>query len=277
MKLAEVIDSSRAKLLAVANMIGWPVRTLGNILVNRIGAVCAYDVEGMRILLDTTSMPEDYMVILKAVTEGMPTDGVFYDVGCHNGRYSLPVAKMVGKRGKVYGFEPNPARARRTRRLITINQVGDIFELCEIALDMRSGSGTLYLPDEDYFGSLNRKAALAKLGTGDERGGKEQKNSIASVQVRTYKLDEYVMENNMRLPNIIKIDVQGAEYNVLAGAETIIKEARPIIVVEVHIDLIREFGYSQEQLFGLLNELGYKVDTLGYRDRDLHIRALSVR
>lgn len=275
MKPAKVMSSGRAKLLASAYMIGWPIRALGNILVNRAGAVCAYNVEGVRILLDSTSMPDDYTAILRALTEGMPSDGVFYDVGCHNGRYSLPVAKMVGKEGKVYGFEPNPSRSRRTRRLITLNQVADIFELHEVALDMRSGYGILYVPDKDYLASLNIKAALDELKTESEGGRKEQKSVSASVRIRTYKLDEYVMENNMRLPNVIKIDVQGAEYNVLAGAEAIIQQARPIIVVEIHTDLIKEFGYSQEQLFALLNKWGYKIDTLGYRDRDLHVRALS--
>lgn len=277
MKLAKVVSGVRAKLLASVSMIGWPIRALGNILVNRIGAVCAYNVGGIRILLDSTSMPDDYMTVLKAVTEGTPTGGVFYDVGCHNGRYSLPVAKMVGRGGKVYGFEPNPARIRRTRRLITINQVGNIFELHEIALDMRSGYGTLYLPNQDYLASLNMKAALDELKTGNQGRRRGRQSLPDSIQVRTYKLDEYVAKNNMRLPNVIKIDVQGAEYNVLAGAEAIIEEARPTIVVEVHVDLIREFGYSQEQLFALLNKWGYKVDTLGYRDRDLHVRALSVR
>lgn len=277
MKLDNAMTSGRAKLLAAASTVGWPIRAIGNVLVNRIGAACAYNVEGVRILLDSTLMPDDYMMVLRAVTDGMPTGGVFYDIGCHNGRYSLPVAKMVGKEGKVYGFEPNPARSKRTRRLITINQVADIFELHEIALDIRTGHGTLYLPDRDYLASLNVKAALEELRP-SVQGSREWRQSLPdSIRVTTYKLDEYVVKNNMRLPNVIKIDVQGAEYNVLAGAEDIIEKARPVIVAEIHVDLIREFGYSQEQLFALLNKWGYKVATLGYRDRDLHIRALSVR
>jgi len=251
---------------------------MGNILVNRIGVIRVYNVGEIRIFLDCTSLPDDYMTVLGAVIEKIPIGGIFYDIGCHNGRYSLPVAKVVGEEGKVVGFEPNPARNRRTRRLIRMNQVGDIFELHEIALDMRLGYGTLYMPNEDYLASLSPEAALAKSRTsGNEEGRNERKNSITTTRVRTYRLDEYVMENNIRLSDVIKIDVQGAEYNVLVGAEAIIQQARPTIVIQVHVDLIREFGYSQEQLFALLHSWGYKVDTLGYRDRDLHIRALPVR
>jgi FkbM family methyltransferase len=249
---------------------------MGKILVGRIGAIHAYNIGGIRVFLDCHSLPGDYMMVLEAVIASMPLGGVFYDIGCHKARYSLPVAKVVGKEGKAVGFEPNPTRNKRTRSLIRINKVSDILELHEIALDMHSGYGVLYIPDKDCLSSLNRQAALGKLMSGKQGNRKEQRILRSSIQVKTERLDEYVVRNNIRLPNVIKIDVQGAEYNVLLGAQAIIEKALPILVVEVHVDLIKLFGYSQEQLLVLLNNWGYRVDTLGYYKNDLHIRAMPI-
>jgi len=249
---------------------------MGNILVSRIGAIHPYNIEGIRVFLDCNSLPPDYMMVLEAVIGSMPLGGVFYDIGCHKARYSLPVAKVVGKEGKVVGFEPNPARNKRTRGLIRINQVSDILELHEIALDMHSGYGVLYIPDKDCCSSLDREAALNKSGVGEQGNRKEQRILRRSIQVKTESLDEYVVRNNIRPPNVIKIDVQGAEYSVLMGAQAIIEKALPILVVEVHVDLIKLFGYSQEELLALLHKWGYRVDTLGWHNNDLHIRAIPI-
>ena len=274
--LGKVLSSGCARLLASVPVVGKPVRSMGNILVSRIGVIRAYNVEGIRVFLDCNALPKDYMMVIEAVIGSMPIGGVFYDIGCHKARYSLPVAKLVGKEGRVVGFEPNPARNKRTRSLIRINQVSDILELHEIALDMHSGYGVLYIPDKDCCSSLDREAALEKFKSGKQGNRKGQRILRSSIQVKTESLDEYVVRNNIRPPNVMKIDVQGAEYNVLLGAQAIIEKALPILVVEVHVDLIKLFGYSQEELLALLNSWGYRVDTLGWQNNDLHIRAIPI-
>lgn len=74
---------------------------------------------------------------------------------------------------------------------------------------------------------------------------------------KNISLDSYVDENTM--PNIMKIDIEGAELKALKGAETLLAQEKPTLFIEVHPEYIREMGGTQQELVTILTNHGYEL------------------
>ncbi|MFN3255089.1 MAG: FkbM family methyltransferase [Ilumatobacter sp.] len=138
----------------------------------------------------------------------------FADIGANIGLYSLLAATMFRPRS-VTAFEPTPELADWARRLAAANraEVG----VLQVALSESAGTATLHLADaSDVSNSL-------------EAGFKASSSEVV-VEVNT--LDR-VVEMSGNVPDVIKIDVEGHESKVLAGARATIETHRPTIVIEV--------------------------------------------
>ena len=102
----------------------------------------------------------------------------------------------------------------------------------------------------DFFDAYEKKHS----------GGSTTKKMVAEHRPRYYKkitvqantLDEYVLEHNF--PTIVKIDVEGGEYNVLKGAEIMIKRKRPIIIAELWGG--KNWSMYAQPVVGLLDSWG---------------------
>jgi hypothetical protein len=86
-------------------------------------------------------------------------------------------------------------------------------------------------------------------------------NSTNYVNSIMKKIDSYVLENSI-YPDIIKIDVEGYEYQVIIGAYNTIKEHSPVIFMELHGEWIKNNGYSHIDIYNLLSNIGYKFYNL---------------
>lgn len=139
---------------------------------------------------------------------------VVYDVGAHLGYYSL-IAAALG--GKVHAFEPSkstlPILEENVQNRATISPTA-----------FWSEDTTLRLKD---FGSAH-SAVNTFLSPKDERLGEPEDD----YPVRVTTLDRHVAKTG-DVPRLIKIDVEGAELQVLQGAETTIRAAQPLVTVEV--------------------------------------------
>jgi hypothetical protein len=88
------------------------------------------------------------------------------------------------------------------------------------------------------------------------------------VSVESLTLDDF-FENRQVRPDVIKIDVEGAEINVLRGMKKIIQEHKPILFIEVHPSKLPIFHSSSEELLAILIERGYEVFEIdGIRDQE---------
>ena len=146
--------------------------------------------------------------------EAVAPDAVVFDVGAHLGYYSLLAA---GLGGRVHAFEP----ARSTARLLERN-VGDRATVAVAGL--WSEETTLELKD---FGPAH-SAVNTFVSVRDE--GLSDPDGAYPAPVTT--LDRYVEDTN-EVPSLIKVDAEGAELQVLRGAETTIRDARPVVTIEV--------------------------------------------
>jgi FkbM family methyltransferase len=148
---------------------------------------------------------------------------VFYDVGTSLGFFSLAVAHRVGPQGKVFGFDPEPENTRRFRQMIVRNS----FQDCVTVVDAAAWS---YSRDEISFQRGGRQRTYGGVVADGVRP------VLAEGEMRVVKavsLDDFAGQGHPA-PDVIKIDVEGAECEVLRGARQIFSRAKPALICEVH-------------------------------------------
>ena len=179
-----------------------------------------------------------------AFAKSVLRDGdVAIDVGAHIGFFTIELAQTVGARGHVYAFEPLPSNAALLEQSIRENYYESRVTLERSAVSDRSGTGTLRFAAQ----SLNTGGAFLSEGSVEGLG------ALSASTVRTVRLDDYNLRRPVRL---IKMDVEGAEPSVVAGARTLIARDRPVIISEVHPEQLARVSSRSpadylEQLSGL--------------------------
>lgn len=182
--------------------------------------------------------PELQELIVGELGEGK----VFYDIGANAAFFSLIAARVVGPGGMVYAFEPLPENVGVVVDHIEINQLKNL-ELEQMAVGASVGEATF----------LRTGITSSHLGGGDENGGQ-------TLKVRLTTLDEFVKDH--RPPDFAKVDVEGAEAQVLEGASEVLRKHRPRLLIEMHTS---EAYRRCEQI---LRENGYTITPFGGELRD---------
>ncbi len=175
------------------------------------------------------------------------------DVGAHIGFFTMQMAAMVGATGRVHAFEPFDANADLLERSIAENRFGDRVIFQRGAVGAMSGLATLTFPVE----TLNSGGAyLLRDGTAALSGNLKK-------QVPIVALDD--IDLDVRRPvRFIKMDVEGAEPQVIRGAMRLLKEDRPIILSELHpTQLERASGVTANEFLDQLRAIGYRAHTIG--------------
>ncbi|MDQ3677732.1 MAG: FkbM family methyltransferase [Actinomycetota bacterium] len=141
-----------------------------------------------------------------------------YDIGANIGFFSLLAARLAGPTGSVEAFEPLPAAAAGLRRHVALNDARTV-TVHELAVAAHSGRAQLMAVQEASWSHLA------------QRGRHPDTQEVLEVQVVT--IDELVA-GGMRAPNVVKIDVEGAEIDVLEGMAETIRAHSPAIICELH-------------------------------------------
>lgn len=171
--------------------------------------------------------------IVELVQPGM----VCWDVGAHVGFYTLLFSHLVGPKGKAIAFEPFPPNLELLRRHIQMNRCGNV-QVFPVALADSDGA-------EDFEPGGNSSTGRLRPGGG--------------IRVLVRKADTLVYSGEASAPDLIKIDVEGAEARVLRGAVDLMRRRRPILLLATH-------GQVQHRdCLRILWELGYRVESLDRR------------
>jgi FkbM family methyltransferase len=142
---------------------------------------------------------------------------VIVDAGGSVGLFACRMARLVGARGRVHAFEPNPQRHARLRALAGPRRP---IVLHPVALSSESGQGELWIPRSGGHVFAERASLEHRPGEADP------------VQVQLATLDDELGEDRGRIA-FIKCDVEGHEAAVLAGAAETLRRSRPPVLVEV--------------------------------------------
>lgn len=177
--------------------------------------------------------------IQSALEQHLKPGCFFVDVGANFGLHSLLGCHLVGERGTVTSVEPVPENLRLLRRNIHLNGFASRTRIVPKAL-LAESQGELEMTIE---AGLSPAATLSRTP-----GGK-------TVSVSSTTMDE-CLDGEVRLPDLVKIDVEGAEHEVLKGARHLL-ERGPTLLVEVHRFALPAFNSSPEILREYLSGFGY--------------------
>lgn len=174
---------------------------------------------------------EDYRKVLVDLCHSYGSS--FYDVGANVGLVVVPVARKLSTPAHVVAFEPVESNAVRLRRNLDHNGLTDAI-VFECALG--EASGVLTIAREAAHGATSGNAVVVASPKDSEAGAVE----VTEVPVRT--LDDIVQTEQLTLPDVIKVDVEGSEVGFLAGAQETLHSARPVVLGEFNSGYMPRFG-----------------------------------
>lgn len=199
--------------------------------------------EGFDFYLFGTISHQSELNLTKFFIKNLKDDSIFYDIGANYGYYSL-LAKKIIRVGEIHSFEPVPKTFKYlsknlfNARGIFLNQLAVFNKKIEIDFyDMETAG----IPGSSTFNLTQRHREFSLKSANPQK-----------IQVQTITLDDYC--NNYSKPTFLKIDVEGAEGEVIEGGIETLKQGNPIIAMEVW----NTNNESHLRAINILYELGYK-------------------
>ncbi len=192
---------------------------------------------------------------------------VIFDVGANTGIYSIISAKLNDD-AKIFAFEPNPVNVRRFNKNVSLNKISNL-TLIKSAVGDQLTNLDFTVPKDDSI-------SLVSSAVGDF--SKSFFNiEYKTITVEQITIDEFVKTQNIKMLDLIKIDVEYFELNVLKGASKTLKFLSPVILCEIFIyevlagdkpdavliDHVSKTQASDIQIF--MNDLGYSFYYVGDR------------
>ena len=175
-------------------------------------------------------------------SETRPGD-VAVDIGANIGYYTLILARCVGPDGRVFAFEPDPVNFAVLQKNILTNGYKNVVALNK-ALSDQAASAKLFLAPDN----------LADHRIFDPGDGRQ------SIPIETLVFDEFLADASVEI-NVIKMDIQGAEYRALRGMRSVLTRSRNITLFTEFwpYGLFKAGEADPEAFLRLLNELGFTI------------------
>ncbi|PIS35543.1 MAG: hypothetical protein COT36_01830 [Parcubacteria group bacterium CG08_land_8_20_14_0_20_38_56] len=192
---------------------------------------------------------------------------IVVDLGANIGYFTLLAARLVGKGGRVYAFEPEPRNYSYLLKNIQLNSYSNITAIQKAVSD-RDGKARLYMcPYDTGHHTINQQEGIE-----DYRHGRTGR--VSAVDVESVILDRF-MEGREDGIDVIKMDVEGAEALALSGMDRILKENKDIkMFVEFFPLFIKKMGSSPEEFISkLLEDYGFSIFIIG-QDYDAYNKEL---
>ena len=186
--------------------------------------------------------PNEFAFLDKVLAPGM----TFVDAGANDGLFTLFAAHRVGASGQVWAFEPSRASFFGSGGTCRLNGIGNV-RLFPLALANFEGHAEMKIADDEHSG----QNTLGDFCYQIELAGRER--------VTTRRLDDLVQQECLRPIDVIKLDVEGAELSVLAGATSILRKHRPLLLLEANENALGLQGASAAALVEFLRSHDYEI------------------
>jgi FkbM family methyltransferase len=172
----------------------------------------------------------------------------FCDIGANIGYYTVLGSLLVGKSGRVLAFEPDPHNYSILKSNIVARRLGNV-SLFNQALGDNEGKTLLFRSGSNF---------------GDHRLYDSAAGGRATVPIQIRRLDDVLEQGRCRLPDVIKMDVQGYEGLVFRGMKSLLSLPRPLtILAEYWPHGLSKAGSSGKEMYALLLECGFRSYLLG--------------
>ena len=220
----------------------WIGRTLGAGMVcglrTRHGAWLAVDPENLDLHTRLARLGGWDEHVLAACLDLLHDGAVFHDIGASVGYFTIEVAACFGDRVSIVAVEPQPGPVGALTRSVTVNGYRNV-RVLPLLLSDEQGEGRLHVPSRSVHASLVPRA---------------RPRAVVSRAMTT--LDALVADGRTPAPDVIKIDVEGAELAVLRGARAVLTRHHPAVIFESDANAHR-FGYGRADLLAFLRDCGY--------------------
>jgi len=192
-----------------------------------------------------------------AVLRELRDDDKVYEIGAHIGVWTVFLARRLS-RGEVHAFEPDAENRSQLQANLALNAVSNV-SVHGVAIGDRSGTApfAVYADDRDARHSLVPTEGHDRI-----------------IDVATLRLDDVPARLGIAEPTALKIDVEGAEGLVIAGAAALLERpALRLIYAELHARMSRT-GWSEERFLGRLEAAGFGIVGRWMRSEQLHCLAV---
>lgn len=180
------------------------------------------------------------------LTRFLPTGGGFVDVGAHIGDFTVWAAKVGGPDARVLAIEPSPDTVQQLHRAVLRNGISRQVRVEQCAASAEEGTVELLMTPQSGTHSIV-EGPLHSM---------DRFRPQSRVPVRTLPLDDLIDRAGLARVDVVKIDVEGAELLVLAGAKGLLANGKPLVLL---IDL--HFGVDTDELARILREAGFTLRT----------------
>jgi len=171
-------------------------------------------------------------------------DEVFWDVGANVGYFTLVAATVLNHRGRIIAFEPGKNAYARLTENLALNPWRNVTAY-PLAITDREGEAVLHLAGDIADSSANLyQAAQPQAGC---------------EVCRTVALDHFLRQEHLAPPHLIKLDAEGAELDVLKGAQQLIHDSPPLWLMEMEEKNLRAAGASKIAVAQFLTGCGYRA------------------
>ena len=170
---------------------------------------------------------------------------VVIDVGAHHGFYTLLASEKIGPAGRVLAFEPSPRERKKLLRHLRLNQCSNV-KIWDCALGREAGNADLFVINGAQTGCNSLRPPIAMQPT-------------KTLPIRVASLDECLEREGIEHVDFIKMDVEGAEMEVLNGATRLLdRRPRPVLLCEVQDIRTAPWGYPAKAIIDFLRQRGFQ-------------------
>ncbi|HEY3135904.1 MAG TPA: FkbM family methyltransferase [Blastocatellia bacterium] len=195
------------------------------------------------LILSNSFEPLETEVITSMIKSG----NVVLDIGANIGYYTLIFARLVGREGKVFAFEPDPANFRLLEMNVKANGFDNVVLVQKAVSDM-TGKCSLYLCESNKGMHRIYRSRYCKR----------------SIEIESIRLDDLFVHSCDRI-DFVKIDAEGSEWAVFQGMPLLLKRCEHLtMMTEFAPYAIKEFGLEPLEYLSLLEDLGFQLYQLDY-------------
>ncbi len=220
------------------------------------------EVQGSKMYVNPDKLPASYQktfqsYMVSGVWEELTTDifkkvvkagDIIVDMGANIGYFTLLAARLTGKDGKVYAFEPEPHNFALLSRNIELNGYDNVVAMQKAVSD-KNGKIKLFVNKND---------------TG-AHSLYQPENAGESIEIEAVTMDDFFKDKNRHV-DVIKMDIEGAELDAFAGLQQIIRENTGLkMFVEFHLPALDRNGISPAEFFSRIQE-DYRFTILAIAD-----------
>lgn len=178
---------------------------------------------------------------------------VIYDIGAHVGFYTLLSAHLTGNQGHVVAFEPYPPNMHFLSQHVALNHLKNVTLVLKAVSDT-AGQTLFEVAESSSMGHLSPEGSSTK-----------------SITVDVVALDPFVAEADLPLPDVLKVDIEGAEFNFLLGAKQLLRTRALKIFLATH-------GHEvHKKCLAFLHDIGYQLRSLEDKPLESCSEVLAIR